>query len=525
MFRMAQTRALAIIVLVSCLRLSAQAYMSEADALKVVAPKAAWAEDSRTLDAPSREALAKSTRLRFPEPAYRFQVAREGDRLAAYALTLDEVGKTEPITFTVALDPAGKVTDVIILVYRESRGAEVRDPRFLKQFRGKTRRDSVQVDRDILNYAGATLSSQALARGVRKALTLFDYFYGASGKTATGGGSPPSDGSKETSPHFILSGEKTLGIVETAREKDPSSALTITGKDPSRYIQARYLMGTVCAVEVYSPDRTAAERAVNAAFGAMQEVDRRMSNYRDDSELTLLNQRAAEGDVHVSAELFEVLALAQKVSEASDGAFDVTVAPLLRAWGFLPISVAVAAPTERPVVGYRNLYLSSRDHTIRFARAGLEIDLGGIAKGYAVDRAVAALRAAGISSGRVSAGGSTIYGLGSPPGDPRGWPLTLPSGYTIYLRDRAASTSGHTEKFVDIGGRRYSHIFDPRRGEPVSTEVATVTVEAASAMESDGLTKPYFILSERGQTRLRRAFPDTQVWISRKRAETYAAAR
>jgi len=169
--------------------------------------------------------------------------------------------------------------------------------------------------------------------------------------------------------------------------------------------------------------------------------------------------------------------------------------------------------------------LSSRDHTIRFARAGLEIDLGGIAKGFAVDRAVAALRAAGSSSGRVSAGGSTIYGLGSPPGDPRGWPLTLPSGYTIYLRDRAASTSGHTEKFVDIGGRRYSHIFDPRRGEPVSTEVATVTVEAASAMESDGLTKPYFILSEREQARLRRAFPDTQVWISRRRAETYAAAR
>ena len=119
-----------------------------------------------------------------PKPSYRFQVAREGDRTTAYALTLDEIGKTEPITFTVGLDASGKVKDVILLVFRESRGAEVRDPRFLKQFRGKTHRDKVRIYRDILNYAGATLSSQALARGVRKTLALYEYFYAAGGKAA-----------------------------------------------------------------------------------------------------------------------------------------------------------------------------------------------------------------------------------------------------------------------------------------------------------------------------------------------------
>jgi thiamine biosynthesis lipoprotein len=282
-------------------------------------------------------------------------------------------------------------------------------------------------------------------------------------------------------------------------------------------------MGTVCAVEVHSSDRDAAERAVNAAFRAMQEVDWRMSNYREDSELTLLNQHAAEGEVRVSEELFEVLSLAQTISEASDGAFDVTVAPLLRQWGFLPTVAAASSPSPRPVVGYRHMILFSRDRTVRFAQPGLEIDLGGIAKGYAVDRAVGALRAAGISSGRVTAGGSTVYGLGAPPGNPRGWPLTLPSGYTISLRDRAASTSGHSEKFVDIGGRRYSHIFDPRRGAPVSTEVATVTVEADSAMQSDALTKPFFILNEREQSRLRLAFATARIWSTRRKTEPLAA--
>jgi thiamine biosynthesis lipoprotein len=509
---MVKTGALAMLFMASCLRVSAQVFMSEADAIKIIAPQAVWTEDIKSLDDAARQSLAKSTRLRFAEPGYRFQVAREGDRATAYALTLEEIGKTEPITFTVGLDAAGKITEVILLVYRESRGAEVRDPRFLKQFRGKTRRDPVQIDRDILNYAGATLSSQALARGVRKALALFEQFYGANSKPTA-----------ETIP----SGYPSLhSLISDGRIEDSARpALSVMGGNSSRYIQARYLMGTVCEIEVYSSDRAAAERAVNAAFEAMQEVDRRMSNYRADSELSLLNQRAAESDVRVSGELFEVLSLAQKVSEASDGAFDVTVAPLLRAWGFLPKTVAASSIPVRPVVGYRLMQLSAGDQTVRFAQAGLEIDLGGIAKGFAVDRAVKTLRAAGITSARVSAGGSTIYGLGAPPQDPRGWALTLPAGDIVYLRDTAASTSGHSEKFVEVGGHRYSHIFDPRRGEPVSTRIATVTVQAASAMESDALTKPFFILNDREQAGLRQAFPHTRVWIMRSRNQTYAAAR
>lgn len=496
----------------SCLRVSAQVFMSEAEALKVIAPQAVWTEEIKSLGDAARQSLSKVTRLHFAEPEYHFHVAREGERATAYARTLEEIGKSEPITFTVGLDAEGKITEVILLLYRESRGAEVRDPRFLKQFRGKTRRDPVQIDREILNYAGATLSSQALARGVRKALALFEQFYGANSKTTAGA--------------VVSSGPRIPNLNSDGRtENSARPTPSVMGGISSRYTQARYLMGTVCVIEVDSPDRVPGERAVNAAFEAMQEVDRRMSNYRADSELSMLNQRAAQSPVRVSQEMFEVLSLAQSVSEASDSAFDVTVAPLLRAWEFLPKTGGKAPHTAPLVVGYRLMQLSPGDQTVRFERPGLEIDLGGIAKGYAVDRAVAALRAAGITSARVSAGGSTIYGLGAPPEEPRGWPLTLPSGEIIHLRDMAASNSGHSEKFVEVGGHRYSHIFDPRRGEPVSTATATVTVQSASAMESDAYTKPYFILNELDQDGLRQAFPHTRVWITRSRNQTYAAAR
>ena len=297
-------------------------------------------------------------------------------------------------------------------------------------------------------------------------------------------------------------------------------------RDPQHYIQARYLMGTVCAIEVYAGDLEEAEHAANSAFTAMQEVDRKMSNYREESELSQLNQRAGSGPVEVSDELFQVLSFAQRVSEASDGTFDMTVGPLLRAWGFLPANSAPAtSPSGHPVVGYRHVLLSSSDRTVQYAVAGIEIDLGGIAKGYAVDRAVDALRAAEVKNARVSAGGSTIFALGAPPENALGWPHTLPSGKVIILRDQAASTSGHSEKFVESGGRRHSHIFDPRRGEPVSTEIRSVTVEAATAMESDALTKPFFILDPGGQARLREAFPGLRVRISRNTPKESAAVQ
>ncbi len=494
---------------------SAQLFMSEAEALKIISPQTDWIEDTKVLDEQARTALMEQNRLRFPETTYRFQVASAGGQPVAFALTLDEIGKSEPITFTVGLDPSGKVTQVILLVFRESRGGEVRDKRFLRQFRGKSARDPIQVNRDILSYPGATLSSKAIARGVRRAIALFHHFYGA--------GSEPRATMRIEPPRAAERSMATRRRVSGAAHAGPHV----------RYVQARYLMGTVCAVELYAPDRERGRQAANAAFDAMRDVERRMSSFMPESELSLLNRNARAGHpVEVSEDLFEVLDFARQVSNASDGAFDITVAPLLRAWGFLPAasachkvddrcdgepSVSTQGEREaaRAAVDYRNVRLNPHACSVEFTRPGVEIDLGGIAKGYAVDKAVQALREQGIRSARVSAGGSTLYALGAPPHDLAGWELTLPTGKTIVVRDAAVSSSGHSQRYVEISGRRFSHIFNPRLGRPVITDVATVSIRAPTAMESDALTKPFFILNERRQENLLKRFPDIRVFMSR----------
>lgn len=284
---------------------------------------------------------------------------------------------------------------------------------------------------DILNCSGATLSSKAIARGVRKAIALFHHFYGSGAGREVSLGTKPPRAPKE--------------LINTRRRVRDAADVGAN----VHYIQARYLMGTVCAVELYAPNRERAERAANAAFDAMRHVERRMSSYLPESELSRLNRNAGAGNpVEVSKELFEVLDFARRVSEASDGAFDITVAPLLRTWGFLPAFAeggmgdgesddepSFASRRERPpvraTVGYRKIRLNPRTRTVQFMRPGIEIDLGGIAKGYAVDKAIEALRGQGIRRARISTGGSTLYALGTPPDQPAGWSIMLPTGETL----------------------------------------------------------------------------------------------
>jgi len=154
--------------------------LTEQQALKIVFPKSETiTSETKVLSAEKREELQKHTGLRFPEPEYKLFVAKSKGEPDGYALIMNEIGKHEFITFIVGINPRGQVGDVAIMDYRESRGGEVREQRFLRQFRGKRAKDSIQVNNDIANYSGATLSSYAIARGVKKALALVATFYGA----------------------------------------------------------------------------------------------------------------------------------------------------------------------------------------------------------------------------------------------------------------------------------------------------------------------------------------------------------
>jgi thiamine biosynthesis lipoprotein len=186
------------------------------------------------------------------------------------------------------------------------------------------------------------------------------------------------------------------------------------------------------------------------------------------------------------------------------GAFDPTMGPLVRAWGFFTPRPAVPSAPEiaaaRLKSGFDKVILQDKGRTVSYAVAGMEIDPGGIGKGYAVDRAVAVLKKRKIRSALVSAGGSTLYAVGHPPGFDW-WRIAIRNPENdaqpfalAALRDNAISTSGVAEKSVRIAGRRYSHIFDPRTGEPVDG-VCQVSVVTQTATASDALTKAAFILS------------------------------
>jgi FAD:protein FMN transferase len=228
-----------------------------------------------------------------------------------------------------------------------------------------------------------------------------------------------------------------------------------------------------------------------------------LSNYIPTSEWSEVNRFAADRPVRISPELFELLTNCVNYSRASEGAFDITVGPLMKVWGFykgsghLPHRAEVRGALAK--TGYRNLILDAANHTVRFAQAGVEMDPGGIGKGFAVDKMVDVLKKDGITSALVSGSGSSIYGLGAPPSEPRGWKIQIknPRSTTqvledVYLKDCSLSTSGNYEKFFFAEGRMYSHIMDPRTGWPAEG-VLQVSVVSPRTIDSEAWTKPYYV--------------------------------
>jgi thiamine biosynthesis lipoprotein len=285
------------------------------------------------------------------------------------------------------------------------------------------------------------------------------------------------------------------------------------------YEATRLSMACVYAIEAYGPDATALPRIVEDAFDEVDRIDRLMSHYKADSPLSRINREAASHPVAVEPELFDFLAESMRYNRESDGAFDITVGPLMKAWGFfrgdghIPSGDELAA--ARRHVGRAHVILNLAGRTIAFDEPGVELDLGGIAKGYAVDRVVAQLRERQIAAALVSSGGSTIYGLGAPPGR-GGWDVTLQDplnsqkpALTLTLKDRAVSVAGRSEKSFESGGVRYSHIMDPRTGWPVQG-VLSVAVLTGNGTAGDALDDAFFVMGlERSRAYLK-TLPDTQ---------------
>jgi len=269
-------------------------------------------------------------------------------------------------------------------------------------------------------------------------------------------------------------------------------------------VRSANIMGATFAVEMYGSARVQLERAGDLALAEARRTDHLLSNYRPDSELSLVNQDAARMPVRVSQEFFDLLSGCLAVSRESEGTFDLTVGPLMKVWGFFKDSghlpSAQAVQTGLRGVGYQNVELDRAHRTVHFKQAGIELDPGGLGKGYAVDRMAAVLRRERVPAALISAGGSSIFGLGTPPGHAKGWRIHIAdprnekkTAADVYLKDGSLSTSGSYEKFFWADGKVYSHIMDPRSGYPAQGMLA-VSVLSRRTLDSEIWAKPYFIL-------------------------------
>lgn len=278
----------------------------------------------------------------------------------------------------------------------------------------------------------------------------------------------------------------------------------VVAAEPSRFEYEQPHMGTLFRIALYAPDRATADKAAGAASARVEALNLLLSDYRADSELMKLCAAFAEevGDpVPVSEELFAVLTQAREISESSDGAFDVTVGPVVRLWrvarktGRLPPAAELAA--ARRLVGWKNVELHPKTRSVRLLVPGMKLDLGGIAKGYAADEALKTVGAFGITSAMVAASGDIA--VTAPPPGRDAWRLEI-GGLTkdsprrvLSLKNAAVSTSGDAEQHVVIDGVRYSHIVDPRTGLGL-TGRQSVTVVAPKGILADSLTKTASIL-------------------------------
>jgi thiamine biosynthesis lipoprotein len=297
-------------------------------------------------------------------------------------------------------------------------------------------------------------------------------------------------------------------------------------------------MGVPFRIVLYAGSQANAARAAEAAFQRVEQLNSIMSDYEADSELSKLSRTSGQGqEVPVSDDLWFVLKRAQELAERSGGAFDVTVGPCVVLWRRARRQHQLPDPARlaqaRQAVGYQHVRLNPRRHAVQLLVPNMRLDLGGIAKGYAVDQALKALRRQGINRALVEGGGDV--GVSDPPPGKMGWRVQLapldvtnaPAARFLLLKDAAISTSGDLYQRLEIDGKRYSHIVDPHTGIGL-TDHSLVSVVAPDSITADSLTKVVSVLGPEKGLKFIEGTKGVAVHIMRNpgdNLETYESSR
>jgi len=283
------------------------------------------------------------------------------------------------------------------------------------------------------------------------------------------------------------------------------------------YRESRILMDTFCAITVVSPSKEKAKDAINAGFAEIKKLENLLNYFSPESELTAINRSAGKEPIRVSRETMEVIKKAVEIANLTDGAFDPTVGSMVKLWGFSSPTFEPSVPPEDKIkdtlrlVNYKKIKINTSGKEIFLEKQGMELDLGGIAKGYAADRAIEVIKAKGMKAALVAIAGD-IKGFGLKP-DMKPWRVGVQnprpeSGVrdqgsvgrneedifaSLLLKDKAISTSGDYQRFFIKDGKRYHHIIDPKTGYP-ATKVISVSVIAPEGYMADGISTGVFVL-------------------------------
>jgi thiamine biosynthesis lipoprotein len=275
---------------------------------------------------------------------------------------------------------------------------------------------------------------------------------------------------------------------------------------------ARHAMATRFELVLHGEDPVALRAAGEEVLNEIDRLEDRLSLYRPGSEIAQLNARAAREPVRVSPELFALLEHAQRLHAETSGAFDITIAPLVRCWGFMGANGRMPAPDDvaaaHQCVGMQYVQLDAQTRSVVFTRQGVMLDLGAIGKGYAVAQAADILRASGVNSALVHGGTSTVCAIGQPP-DAESWKIAVeqPPGTSnlcgpwpppFSLRDESMSVSAVWGRSFVADGKRLGHVIDPRTGQPVNRALLAAVV-LPSATETDALSTALLVLGAEGR--------------------------
>ena len=288
-----------------------------------------------------------------------------------------------------------------------------------------------------------------------------------------------------------------------ARPEPASDSAETRAECPAFVSDGQYAMGTVLEASICAPDRASGEALLRELFAGVAELEHSFSTFDPASEISGLNRAAGRGPQPVSPALARLTADSLGLSALTGGSFDPTVGPLVSLWqaagkaGRRPSAVELAATRAR--VGASGVRADPAAGTVELRAAGAALDFGGIAKGWALDRACERLRAAGVTRAFLSFGESSLAAIGASPGsDGWGVALTDASGHfagTVEIRDRSLSVSGSLGQYVEIDGRRYGHVIDPRSGEALESARVAVVL-AADGASAEALSKALLVLGE-----------------------------